>query len=637
MTSQSPFSRLSAKQLTTASLYPSQQSYSKALNPSFTYITSGNETRAAVQMLMQLELCGLDIETTNLDPRQAELRLIQLGTDEHVFVFDVRRIGADIKILSKIISNPKIAKIGQNLTFEWQWCEFHGMPLRGNLIDTFIAGRILSLGKKNLSNSLGALVERYLGQKLEDKDEGQASFIDYFDDDFNEWQLNYGARDVSILFPLYRAQKLKLRENDLTHMSRFECRALHAFASMIFNGFLLDVDYYDQLLKDKQKLRDEKQADLIDKFVKAGVLDQYINPETNKVLLHPDYYGKSKTKPQVKGFNINSVQQLKPVLKAFGVPVEESLNKNALAWLRPDHQIIHEYLNYKELVTACTQVEGLRDHALTQKDHRIHAGYKQLGCDTGRVSCSEPNLQNVKRDAEYRRGFIAAPGNVLVIADYSQLELRIAAECSGDQIMRSAYREGADFHTKTAALMNGIDEESVTKEQRRDAKTYNFGALFGSGAKSIRQQAAGDGLFLTLDEAQTKLDQWKSAFPQLIAWQAEQGNKSGAIYTLMGRRRLVTQSSDRYTTRLNTQVQGSGGDCMKAALILLWEKYLSVNNEWKLVANVHDEVVLEVPEQDKDEAQIVLKECMESAAYEVMLVEVPIVAEPGYGNDWSAK
>ena len=636
MTSQSPFSRLSAKQLTTASLYPSQQSCSNALNPSYTCITSGQETRAAVQMLMQLELCGLDIETTNLDPRQAELRLIQLGTDEHVFVFDVRRIGADIKILSKIISNPKIAKIGQNLKFEWQWCEYHGLPLRGTLIDTLIAGKILTLGKP-LKNGLGALVERYLGQKLEDKDEGQASFINYFDDDFNKWQLTYAARDISILFPLYKAQKVKLSKEALTHMSRFECRALPAFASMVFNGFLLDVAYYDQLLKDKQKLRDQKQADLIDKFTKAGVLNEYIHPETDKVLLHPDYYGKSKTKPKVKGFNINSVQQLKPVLQAFGVPVKKSLNKNALAWLRPDHQIIHEYLNYKELVTACTQVEGLKDHALKHKDHRIHAGYNQLGCDTGRVSCSGPNLQNVKRDAEYRRGFIAGPGNVLIIADYSQLELRIAAECSGDEIMRSAYRDGVDFHTKTAALMNGINEESVTKEQRTAAKTYNFGALFGSGAKSIRDQAASDGLFLTLDEAQTKLDQWKSAFPQLIAWQRDQGNESGPIYTLMGRRRLITEFSDKYTTRLNTQVQGTGGDCMKAALILLWEKYLSVNNDWKLVANVHDEVVIEVPEQDKDEAQIVLKECMESAAYEVLLVEVPIVAEPGYGDDWSAK
>ena len=635
MTSASPFSRLSARELTIPSQSPSQPSCSNALQPSFTYITNGRETKAAVQMLGRLELCGLDIETTGLDPRQNVILLIQLGTDEHVFVFDVRRIGSDIEYLSKIISNPKIAKIGQYLTFEWGFLEANGLPLRGNLIDTNIAGQLLCLGKKNLKNNLAALVERHLGQELSDKEEGQLSFVDQVDQDFEKEQLAYAARDISILFPLYRVLKFKLRKTGLTHISRLECRVLHAFASMIFNGFLLDVDYYADLLEEKQKLRDKAKADVIEKFVHAGALSQYASPETHRVLIHPDFYGKGKSK--IKGFNINSVQQLAPVLKTLGVPVEKSLDKKVLAWLAPDFEIVREYLFYKNLETACTQVESLSTEAKKQEDHRIHANYRQLGTDTGRVSCSKPNLQNVKRDAEYRRGFIAGSGNVLIIADYSQLELRIAAECSGDETMRAAYRDGVDFHRKTAALMNGIDEELVTKEQRRAAKTYNFGALFGSGAKSMREQAAADGLFLSLEEAQTKLDQWKSAFPQLIAWQREQGNKSGSIYTLMGRRRLVTPHSDKYTTRLNTQVQGTGGDCMKAALTLLWEGYLSVKNNWKLVANVHDEVVLEVPEQDKDEAQVVLKECMESAAYEVMLVEVPIVAEPGYGNDWSAK
>lgn len=613
---------------------PSQESCCNALAPSYSYITDGRETNKAVQMLHKLQLCGIDIETTGLDPINNDVLLIQLGTDEHVFVFDVKAIGPDIKSLGKIISCPYITKLGQNLSFEWAFLEANGLPLRGTLLDTMFAGQLLNLGLK-YGNSLGDLVARHLGKEMEEKKELQKSFVGH-EGLFSREQITYAARDVSVCFPLYRVLLKKLRKAELTHIFRLECRALPAFASMKFNGFLLDVDYYKQLLAAQSVERDKAKADIIDIFARAGVLSKYANPETHKVMIEPEFHGKGKNK--IKGFNIKSTQQLAPVLKALGVPVEKSLDrKKVLAWLAPDFSIIRKYLVFKDLDTACIQVEKLIGHAEEHSDHRIRANYRQLGTDTGRVSCAGPNLQNVKSGPEYRKGFIASPGCVLIIADYSQLELRIAAECSGDERMRSAYRDGVDFHTRTAALMNNIEEEQVTKEQRRSAKTYNFGALFGSGAKSMRVQAADAGLYMTIEEAQDKLDQWKSAFPQLIAWQRDQGNKSGPIFTLMGRRRLVNSHSDKYTARLNTQVQGTGGDCMKAALTLLWEKYLSVNKSWKLVANVHDETVLEVPEEDKDEAQIVLKECMESAAYEVMLVDVPIVAEPGYGNDWSAK
>lgn len=628
------FSRLSTKELTSPSQSPSTQGCLNALEPSYTFISSGKETKQAVQELHRLSVCGLDIETTGLDPMLDEILLIQLGTDEHVFVFDVKGIGQEIKYLSKIISSPYIVKLGQNLGFEWTFLEANGLPLRGPLLDTLFAGQLLNLGLK-YGNTLDELVARHLGKEMTEKKELQLSFVDH-QGDFSKEQLMYAARDVSVCFPLYRVLIQKLRKAELTHIFRLECRALPAFASMKVNGFLLDVDYYKQLLAEQSVQRDKAKADVIDIFARAGVLSKYTNPETHKVMLEPEFHGKGKNK--IKGFNIKSPKQLAPVLRALGVPVENSLDrKKVLAWLAPDYSIIREYLVFKDLDTACIQMEKLIGHAEEHSDHRIRANYRQLGTDTGRVSCAGPNLQNVKSGPEYRKGFIASPGCVLIIADYSQLELRIAAECSGDERMLSAYRDGIDFHTRTAALMNNIEEEQVTKEQRRSAKTYNFGALFGSGAKSMRVQAADAGLFMTIEEAQDKLSQWKSAFPQLIAWQRDQGNKTGPIFTLMGRRRLVNSHSDKYTARLNTQVQGTGGDCMKAALTLLWENHLLNRNQWKLVANVHDETVLEVPEEDKDEAQIVLKECMESAAYGVMIVDVPIVADAGYGNDWSAK
>ena len=586
-------------------------------------------------MLLRLSVCGLDIETTGLDPFKDEILLIQLGTDEHVFVFDVKAIGPEISYLQLIVSNPAIAKLGQNLRFEWLFLEANNLHLRGPLIDTMLADKLINLGKK-LPAALGDLVARHLGKEMLEKKELQSSFIGH-QGEFSDEQLIYAARDVSVCFPLWAVLKQKLKKDELFYINKLECRALPAFASMTFNGFLLDVKYYKELLNEQSKIRDQAKSNLIKKFIHAGALSKYENPETNQVMIFPEKCGKGKNK--ITGFKITSPQQVKPVLQAMGVPVEKSLDKTVLAWFAPDHEIVRDYSFWKNLDTACKQVEKIIGHAEEYQDNRVRSDYNQLGTDTGRISSSNPNIQQIKSGAEYRRGFIASPGCVLVIADYSQLELRIAAECSQDQQMMSAYRSGVDFHTRTAALMNGITEDEVTKTQRRSAKTYNFGALFGSGAKSIRVQAAKDGLFMELDDAQEKLDQWKAAFPQLIDWQRKQGNSKGPIYTLMGRRRFVSKANytDKYTTRLNTQVQGTGGDCMKAALTLLWEKYLSKKPHWKLVANVHDETVLEVPEEDKDEAQIVLKECMESAAYEVMLVDVPIVAEPGYGNDWSAK
>lgn len=607
-----------------------------SLNPSLVCVEHGSEVKSAVDELRTLKVVGLDIETTGLSPQHGKILLIQLGTEKQVYVFDVAKIGDSIKQLASVISNPRIAKLGHNLFFEWIWLEDNDLPLRGALMDTMQAAKVLTMGKR-VRVDLGSVVNDYLGWEMEEKKELQKSFIDH-KGPFTPEQIEYAARDVSVCFPLLDVFRKELFKAKLSHIWVLEGRALPAFASMKHNGFLLDVDYYKQLLEEELQERDAACLHVVKKLEDAGVLEQYRSPETGAVLVHPEFYGKGKNK--IKGFNLGSVDQLKPALKAVGVPVEKSLDKNALAFLAPDYELIRDYLAFKELKTACSQIEKLIGHATQYKDHRIRSNYRQLGTDTGRASAAEPNVQQIKRAKKYRRGFIAGPGNVLVIADYSQLELRIAAECSGDGNMINAYLENVDFHTRTAALMNDIDESEVTKRTRTDAKTYNFGALFGSGAKSMRVQAAGSGLFMELEEAQEKLDAWKRAFPQLVAWQREQGNSKGAVKTLMGRRRLLTKGpngTDKYTTRLNTRVQGSGGDCMKAALAILWEKYLSHKNNWKLVANVHDEAVLEVPEGDKDEAQIVLKECMESAAYEVGITNVPIVADPGWGTDWSAK
>lgn len=589
-----------------------------------------------IPRLRAARLLAVDTETTGLNPTVDTLLLLQLGLPEMVYVFDCRELGADLHLLAPVLSDPFIPKLGQNLAFDWGFLEANGLPLRGPLLDTMLGARLINLGLRH-KNDLGSLLQRYVGVVLEDKKELQKSFIGH-EGPFTEAQFEYAARDVALLFPLFEAIRFKLRAEELTHIYKLECRCLPAFASMTYNGFLLDVQQYEQLLIERRFACDAVEKEVISHFEQLGVLDNYKNPETEEVMIHPDFHGRGKNR--VKGFNLRSPAQLAPVLRAGGVPVTGSLDKNVLAFLAPNYPIVRQYLRYKHAATECSQIEKLIGHANEYPDHRIRASYRQLGTDTGRASCSGPNLQQVNRSKEHRQAFQAAPGHKLIIGDYSQLELRIAAECSGEERMLQAYLDDADLHIRTASLMLNKPEEEIDKSSRTSAKIINFGALYGAGAKTIQKQAVAQyGVDMPLEEAEEKLAQWKRAYPQLVGWQKTQGNRAElSVKTLMGRRRLlVPGETDRFTIRLNTQVQGTGGDCMKAALALLWERYLEPNPDIKIVANIHDECVLEAPSDRAEEAMKVLKACMEDAAYEVCITKVPIVAEPGCGDDWSAK
>jgi DNA polymerase-1 len=607
-----------------------------SLPTTFKLVTSGSELKEVVPLLAQARMLAVDVETTGLNPIVDQLLLLQIGLPDRVYVFDCRQLGQELRHLAPVLRASRIVKLGQNLAFDWGFLEANGLPLRGPLLDTMLGARLVNLGLRH-KNDLGSLVQRYLAMRLEDKKELQKSFIGH-EGPFTQEQLEYAARDVILLFPLYEKLREKLKKEELTHIFKLECRCLPAFASMTYNGFFLDVEHYERLLVERRAACDEVEKEVVAHLEELGVLDEYKHPETGEVMIHPASYGRGKNK--IKGFNLRSPSQLAPVFRAGGVPVTGSLDQNVLAFLAPDYPIVRQYLRYKHAATECSQIEKLIGHAKEYPDHRIRASYRQCGTDTGRASCSGPNLQQVNRSKEHRQGFRASPGHKLVIADYSQLELRIAAECSGEERMAQAYREDADLHLRTAALMLNKPEDQIDKASRTSAKIINFGALYGAGAKTIQKQAVAQyGVDMPLREAEEKLSQWRRAYPQLIGWQKTQGNRAELqVKTLMGRRRLlVPGETDRFTVRLNTQVQGTGGDCMKAALAMLWESYLAVNPDMRLVACVHDECVMEVPEDRVQEAMDMLKHCMEAAAYEVCITNVPIVAEPGFGDDWSAK
>ena len=224
-----------------------------------------------------------------------------------------------------------------------------------------------------------------------------------------------------------------------------------------------------------------------------------------------------------------------------------------------------------------------------------------------------------------------------MVADFSQVELRVAAELSGEKRMLEAYKAGRDLHTETAALMAGIDISEVNKAQRQSAKVANFGLLYGAGPATLRKQAVAQyGIDMDLDEAKAIVQGFRSAYPKLHDWQTEEGNKTTkAVFTRYGRRRMLTGFNDKYTTRINTQVQGTAGDIAKIAIAMLWKEIKAARvSEALLISMVHDEIVLEVEEEFVEKWTDRLKHCMEAAGG-VICKLVPIVAEASFGTTWA--
>ncbi len=593
-------------------------------------------------------LIALDIETTGLDPFHDKILLIQLGTRTKRLVIDCRKLGDEIQRLDILLGSDLFAKLGHNLAFDCAFLEVNGLRVRGPLVDTYLGSKVDTAGlpERKGMNSLAACAERLLGIDL--SKEEQTSFVD-FDGEFTEEQLQYAADDVGeVLFDIWQATKTLLAGQDLIHVWHLECRALPAIIQMYVNGMKLDIEYYRELLIAEAQFREEKKLAVIRHLDEHGVLEDYKSPLTGELLIHPHCSGKGKAK--TKGFNLGSPAQLGVALAEYGVPLKKkedketgkvsySCDKNIIAFYLTDFEVLRLYKEFKEAATACSYVEKLIKFAENSPDGRIHARYNQM-VRTGRMSCMDPNLQQIKKGKKHRKGFIAEINHVMCVADYSQLELRVVTEVSGDKNLIEIYEKGLDVHTASASLMTGVPLEEVSKEARSAAKVFNFSCLYGAGAKTVRRQAVSQfGLMWSLEEVTEKLQSWKAAYPGLIQWQRRQGNSEELeVFTQFGRRRILQRpkkGESNFTTNLNTPIQGLGADCMKAAMALLWEQYLAHDPEIKICACVHDELILECPPYREEETKRMLKECMEDAAPLVGITTVPIIAEPASGLNWS--
>lgn len=641
------------------------QEHAKALaNVDFDFIAGPKQLgllRTRVAELRQHQgVLAVDTETTGLDPLVNQVRLVQVGTADFALIVDLdgwrvegeRRVPWDapgLRELKALLEAPT-PKVLQNAAFDLNFLRGEGVVLNGPLFDTMIAAKIMNNGT-GWKNDLGSLVDRWLKVLLA-KELQKANW----GGEISKEMLEYAARDVVCLPRLVGPLKAALleskrRENGcrLWEIFKLEMEVLRPIATMQWNGFGFDEESAKAL---------EEQLTVEAESLKTAFLEeldaqiQRMNPDDPNGWLPRNKDGSVNTREkdsgsirlgtkQLKGFNPRAPKQMAERFEQAGIllPPDEkgapSLDQNLLAFLRKDYSLIAQYMEWKSSVTKVSNIQKLLESI--GPDGRIHCNYRQMGTETGRLSAASPNLQQVNRGKEFRSKFVADDGYELLAGDFSQVELRVAAALSGEERMIAAYKAGRDLHTETAALITNVPLESVTKEARTSAKIANFGLLYGSGPATLQKQAVAQyGIDMEKSEARDIVEGFREAYPTLYKWQQEEGSKTtAAVFTKLGRRRMLVGFNDKYTTRINTQVQGTAGDIAKLAIALLWKEITAAPvGQARLIAMVHDEIVLEVQEAHVDHWCVRLKACMEQAG-EQICSEVPIVAEVSSGKTWA--
>ena len=345
-------------------------------------------------------------------------------------------------------------------------------------------------------------------------------------------------------------------------------------------------------------------------------------------------------------FNVNSPKQLGEALfDKLGLPPRKktsrgySTDAETLESLRPYSPVIGQILKYRTYAKLLsTYVEGLLN-ALGE-DGRIHSTFIQTEARTGRISSTEPNLQNIPIRTELgshlRSYFVAGPGNLLVDADYSQIELRILAHVTGDEAMQQAFRDGADIHRSTAAKIYHIPESEVTPQLRSASKAINFGIMYGKGAYSLSKD-----LGVTIKEADAFLKTYLAAFPKVDGYMQDciaHAREKGYVETLFGRRRALPElASSNFQVRSsgermarNTPIQGTAADIIKLAMVHVWQRLRDEHLQARLLLQIHDELIVEAPESEVEEVKRVLREEME----QVVQYSVPLTTDVGTGKTW---
>lgn len=586
---------------------------------------------------------AFDCETTGLQPKFGGLRLLQLAAlDRDPVVIDCWELEDHQWVDIEDFFAQKRYWLAHNAVFDLGWLQEHEVYPNGEVLCTMLASRLLTNGQPNVKHGLQNVVKRYLKEDIS-KEEQKSDWSG----DLTQGQLDYAAKDVQLLIQLDGPINQRMAEANLHRAWFLECRALPAMAQLWRTGLPFDRTALETLQRELTLTHKQKGEEFL------VALDQAL-PEDKKLPRFAD--GRINTNAKAigtkrggdrveAGFNLNSPKQLLDVFTALlgNAPVtaegKPSASKLVLREYVADHPVVADYLAWKRIEKRRQMVESLIKHLGVSG--YIKASYMQLGADTGRMSCMSPNLQQIPRDSRFRECVKAPDGWRLVVADYAQMELRLAAAEAKDELMIRAFQQGTDLHTLTAMQIYGVSEDEVTKDQRQVSKSANFGLLYGSGAKGLRNYAAGMGIQMDITEAEEVRKKFHAAYKGISKWQrgnAQAANAAAEFASVRirhsGLRRILHGDHNSLTVRCNTPIQGAGAAVLKRTLGKLWPLLQAEGEDVvRLAGVVHDEIILLVREEDAERWTVQLKATMEEAEAE-WLDDVPPLADANIGVTW---
>jgi DNA polymerase I-like protein with 3'-5' exonuclease and polymerase domains len=508
-------------------------------------ITTPQELRTAVEELKRHTVIGFDTETTTLDPYKGRLRLIQLAAPDGVRIIDLDKFAnSDMKKsealapLRELLADARPVKIAHNAKFDAKWVK-HTLGVEiGGLFDTLLASQIVSAGDMDERHGLEAVASRHLNETID-----KAEQLSDWSGELSDSQLRYAAIDAAVLPPLREKLIEKLRADALLRCAQLEFECVLPVAAIELAGIFLDKERWREQLSVVEKKR-------------AALAEELQN-----MLAEESLQGSLFGGPTRLDINLDSHVQLTKALKRRGIEMPDSTRNWKLQPLAEKHPEIKTLLEYRTVQKALTSYGENILEEINPVTGRIHADFRQIGAPTGRFACIRPNIQQVPHSIEYRRCFRAPEGRKLVIADYSQVELRILADFTGDKGFVDAFNSGADLHRVTASQIFNVPLDQVSKEQRDFAKRLNFGVVYGIGAQRFSMMTG-----LTLTDAEDLLRRYFATYRQLDAWLRDAANRAvreRAARTASGRlARFRFDSEDRQAVSLaqrngkNTPIQG---------------------------------------------------------------------------------
>ena len=595
----------------------------KSIAHDYKLVDNEEEMKNLCDYFLTKEILSLDTETTSVEAINAKLVGLSFSVKENeAFYVPVPQDEAEarkiVEIFRPAYENEKILKIGQNLKYDYEVLMNYGVEIKGKMFDTMIAHYVI---QPELHHNMDYLAEIYLNYQtihidelIGPKGKGQKNMSDLDPKDVYE----YAAEDADVTLKLKNKLEAELRKYGAEELFyNIEMPLMPVLAEMEMNGVLIDTKSLAETSTVLTKRMEEVEREI---YELAGGEFNIASPrQVGEVLFD----------------KLKIVEKAKKTKKGQYVTNEEVLQS-----LKGKHKIVGAILEHRGLKKLLgTYIDALPKLINSRTGH-IHTSFNQATTATGRLSSSDPNLQNIpvrgEEGKEIRKAFIPEPGCLFFSADYSQIELRVMAHLSGDENMIEAFREGHDIHAATAAKIYKEEMENVTRDQRTKAKRANFGIIYG-----ITIFGLADRLEISREEARQLIDGYFETFPKVKEYMEkakEEARSKGYVETLFHRRRYLADiNSANGTVRgfaernaINAPIQGTAADIIKVAMVRIHRRFKSENIRSKMILQVHDELNFSVYPDEKEKVERIVLEEMQNA----FPMEVPLVADCGWGNNW---